>query len=79
VSRQNKQAKRRAIAAEITALHKQGQRGAKRATPKKARKNWRSDSEKAKDYAAFLAKMRAEKSDAAKERFGKDTKGEFRW
>jgi hypothetical protein len=39
MSRQNKQLRQRALAAEVTALHKQGQRGPKRTTHKHNKKN----------------------------------------
>jgi len=71
MSRQNKQAKRNILAAEITALHKAGDRGPAKTVPKKARSRYR-DIERVKARAEALAGIRMSRYAAVRRRWGKD-------
>jgi len=70
MSRQNKQAKRAVLAAEITRLHKNGDRGPSETAPKK-RAGRHKDPERAAARAEALAEMRNAKAKAVKSRWGK--------
>ena len=65
MSRQSKQAKRAVLAAEFTQLHKQGQRGPKRTTPKRSNQ-YRISIERRKSVDAFLAALANRLRDARK-------------
>ncbi len=72
MSRQNKQAKRAVLAAEITRLHKAGDRGPEKTTPKK-RVGRHRDGERQAARAEALAGIRTARYAAVVKRWGRGT------
>lgn len=70
MSRQNKQVKKLALAAEFKALHLGGDRGPSRTTPLK-RAGRHKDPDRAASRAEALAEMRTARYAAVKRRWGK--------
>jgi hypothetical protein len=73
MSRQNKQAKRAVLAAEFTQLHKNGDRGPAKTTPKK-RVGRHRDGERQAARAEALSEMRNAKYKAVLSRWGRQAK-----